>query len=105
MLRRRSYPRPVASTPGTSELRAIEAEVRTHPHGLVPRDLRRRQLLAVAEQHFVERGYAATSMDDVAAGAGRSEEHTSELQSQMRTSYADFCLKNKTKDIPQTKCR
>src|SRR3546814_9938827 len=27
--------------------------------------------------------------------AGRSEEHTSELQSLMRTSYAVFCLKNK----------
>src|SRR3546814_3042862 len=26
-------------------------------------------------------------------GASRSEEHTSELQSQMRTSYAVFCLK------------
>src|SRR3546814_7142631 len=29
----------------------------------------------------------------------RSEEHTSELQSLMRTSYAVFCLKNKTKYI------
>src|SRR3546814_4144137 len=28
---------------------------------------------------------------------GRSEEHTSELQSLMRTSYAVFCLKKKTK--------
>src|SRR3546814_7002631 len=27
---------------------------------------------------------------------GRSEEHTSELQSLMRMSYAVFCLKNKT---------
>src|SRR3546814_5178848 len=27
---------------------------------------------------------------------GRSEEHTSELQSLMRLSYADFCLKQKT---------
>src|SRR3546814_7491398 len=27
----------------------------------------------------------------------RSEEHTSELQSIMRTSYADFCLKKKHK--------
>src|SRR3546814_9796780 len=27
--------------------------------------------------------------------AGRSEEHTSELQSLMRTSYADFCLTKK----------
>src|SRR3546814_5416840 len=30
-------------------------------------------------------------------GLGRSEEHTSELQSLMRSSYADFCLKKKTK--------
>src|SRR3546814_4311606 len=30
-------------------------------------------------------------------GAGRSEEHTSELQSLMRISYAVFCLKQKTK--------
>src|SRR3546814_8877751 len=29
------------------------------------------------------------------AGAQRSEEHTSELQSLMRTSYAVFCLKKK----------
>src|SRR3546814_10856868 len=28
---------------------------------------------------------------------GRSEEHTSELQSLMRISYADFCLKKKKK--------
>src|SRR3546814_10085705 len=30
----------------------------------------------------------------------RSEEHTSELQSLMRTSYAVFCLKKKKKKIP-----
>src|SRR3546814_7118799 len=29
------------------------------------------------------------------AGVGRSEEHTSELQSLMRISYAVFCLQNK----------
>src|SRR3546814_1602940 len=29
---------------------------------------------------------------------GRSEEHTSELQSLMRSSYAVFCLKKKTTD-------
>src|SRR3546814_3178763 len=38
--------------------------------------------------HFVRR-----------AGRGRSEEHTSELQSLMRISYAVFCLKKKNKDI------
>src|SRR3546814_2188513 len=31
-------------------------------------------------------------------GMGRSEEHTSELQSLMRISYAVFCLKKKKKD-------
>src|SRR3546814_3674538 len=39
------------------------------------------------------------SQDDygfVATGRFRSEEHTSELQSLMRTSYAAFCLKKKT---------
>src|SRR3546814_6196324 len=30
----------------------------------------------------------------------RSEEHTSELQSLMRISYAVFCLKKKTHEIP-----
>src|SRR3546814_6911181 len=35
-------------------------------------------------------------------GAGRSEEHTSELQSLMRISYAVFCLKKKTR-IQQNK--
>src|SRR3546814_9821854 len=32
------------------------------------------------------------------AYAGRSEEHTSELQSLMRISYAVFCLKKKTQN-------
>src|SRR3546814_8410868 len=32
----------------------------------------------------------------------RSEEHTSELQSLMRISYAVFCLKKKRKNIQQT---
>src|SRR3546814_3126225 len=33
-----------------------------------------------------------------AQSTGRSEEHTSELQSLMRISYAVFCLKNKKKN-------
>src|SRR3546814_7725198 len=32
----------------------------------------------------------------------RSEEHTSELQSLMRTSYAVFCLKKKSSHVPHT---
>src|SRR3546814_4493035 len=42
---------------------------------------------------------------DESARAGRSEEHTSELQSLMRISYAVFCLKKKkiTKTLLQNK--
>src|SRR3546814_4794150 len=39
---------------------------------------------------------------DVALYSLRSEEHTSELQSLMRISYAVFCLKKKTKKLKQT---
>src|SRR3546814_7281798 len=38
--------------------------------------------------------FAGTAL--IIAGHSRSEEHTSELQSLMRTSYAVFCLKKKT---------
>src|SRR3546814_7059632 len=39
---------------------------------------------------------------DIAQQTRRSEEHTSELQSLMRISYAVFCLKKKTKKKQQT---
>src|SRR3546814_4112564 len=38
-----------------------------------------------------------------ASDGSRSEEHTSELQSLMRISYAVFCLKKKTKTIHKAK--
>src|SRR3546814_7071525 len=40
--------------------------------------------------------YFAAEHGPSACGMGRSEEHTSELQSLMRSSYAVFCLKKKT---------
>src|SRR3546814_15299234 len=42
------------------------------------------------------RGAPQARGDDRGGGNGRSEEHTSELQSLMRISYAVFCLKKKT---------
>src|SRR3546814_2522230 len=42
------------------------------------------------------RGGPASKVDDTLHAGGRSEEHTSELQSLMRISYAVFCLKKKT---------
>src|SRR3546814_7837363 len=38
---------------------------------------------------------------DIERGTGRSEEHTSELQSLMRISYAVFCLKKKKEQNKQ----
>src|SRR3546814_6153319 len=46
-----------------------------------------RRILKIGDQRF---------------GRHRSEEHTSELQSLMRNSYAVFCLKKKTKDKVET---
>src|SRR3546814_2744986 len=42
---------------------------------------------------------------DIGWQAGRSEEHTSELQSLMRTSYAVYCLKKTTNSTPQAEDR
>src|SRR3546814_3587981 len=44
-------------------------------------------------QMFLHRGERVRGL----RGRGRSEEHTSELQSLMRISYAVFCLKKKNK--------
>src|SRR3546814_5401598 len=46
---------------------------------------------------YVFRGISQTDEEPtVQGGFDRSEEHTSELQSLMRISYAVFCLKKKT---------
>src|SRR3546814_4206642 len=51
---------------------------------------------ALAGRHDLEPGIEpAHRRHDIGA---RSEEHTSELQSLMRISYAVFCLKKKTKE-------
>src|SRR3546814_5149195 len=74
---------------------------------------RRRRLVDVAQRQFLHRHQAALgpakdgSHDSLGASLDstctrtprRSEEHTSELQSLMRISYAVFCLKKKNKYI------
>src|SRR3546814_3846489 len=52
------------------------------------------QSVSLAEQGLI--GPAVRWLLDDHMPAERSEEHTSELQSLMRTSYAVFCLKKKT---------
>src|SRR3546814_4213662 len=64
---------------------------------------RREWLDAVETGHdHGDQGHCAGAANRVVVnvgGAGRSEEHTSELQSLMRISYAVFCLKNKNQSI------
>src|SRR3546814_3079590 len=55
------------------------------------------ELVAPEEVDGIEVGHVVPSprAPQVGAVVSRSEEHTSELQSLMRISYAVFCLKNK----------
>src|SRR3546814_9674475 len=57
---------------------------------------RRRLGLATPSRRARWRGYVGVRRHELRrTGADRSEEHTSELQSLMRNSYAVFCLKKK----------
>src|SRR3546814_2460716 len=61
------------------------------------------EIRAAAEGDQVDVVAAAGGVAQLIAGHGtqvRSEEHTSELQSLMRISYAVFCLKKKTIKTP-----
>src|SRR3546814_6562222 len=60
--------------------------------------------LAGVEAVWQDRRRAEAMRDGATLIAPRSEEHTSELQSLMRTSYAVFCLKKKKKNDRQTDC-
>src|SRR3546814_4379667 len=57
----------------------------------------RGELIAQIDLEIVELGNIEFAADQIR----RSEEHTSELQSLMRISYAVFCLKKKNKNIHQ----
>src|SRR3546814_6789264 len=66
-------------------------------------------LAARAERALLCRRHAGDEEDEVEhdgrrdqSDPARSEEHTSELQSLMRTSYAVFCLKKKKQPQPET---
>src|SRR3546814_7610001 len=71
----------------------IEIDCDGHRSGLGPDDPRLVEVGRILHDGGVELGGVMTH-------AGRSEEHTSELQSLMRISYAVFCLKKKNnKDL------
>src|SRR3546814_7755210 len=72
-------------------------ESNSHDRPCLGRDIRR----AWAKPQSDQRGLEALAHPEQEQGCRRSEEHTSEIQSLMRISYAVFCLKqhtNKTTD-------
>src|SRR3546814_5331352 len=77
--------------------RRVEAErlqiARQHLHGRDSAILDRRDKFAARREGKVG---AAPEAEALCISEVRSEEHTSELQSLMRISYAVFCLKQKT---------
>src|SRR3546814_2215931 len=78
--------------------RACDTQCRGAWHQRAPVRRLRRSLM----RHVV---FLLAALAAATAVQARSEEHTSELQSLMRTSYAAFCLKKKKKDQHTNKQR
>src|SRR3546814_3145950 len=83
--------------PYTTLFRSAGTIIRTRHHDADRRALRtgNEGLAAVDDPVVAIAAAAGLHHGGVRAGAARSEEHTSELQSLMRISYAVFCLKKK----------
>lgn len=64
-------------------------EVAAHAHGRVPRELRRRQVLTEARALFVECGYHAASMDELARRMGVSKPVVYDLAGSKEQLFAD----------------
>src|SRR5437016_2404433 len=54
-------------------MNSLAEEVAAYPRGRVPREVRRRQVIALSTELFAERGYDGASMDELARRAGVSK--------------------------------
>src|SRR3546814_1862050 len=84
----------------TGDLQVCPAIAAVQPHrheGIAPAS---GEEDAIPVRSEMRTGKAVCTTDDLhpAVAGIRSEEHKSELQSRMRTSYAGFCLKKKKKE-------
>src|SRR3546814_7169814 len=92
------------------DYRASGLSLRAHPLAFLRDELRARKMISCEELQSVKDGrwinLAGVVLVRQKPGSAkgvmfiRSEEHTSELQSLMRISYAVFCLKKKKKTPP-----
>src|SRR3546814_1560107 len=88
----------------TARMLDVNLQMSLMPQDTPTRESLWRAVLHISElQHGYDARYPAVTPLDVLhymvrepANPSRSEEHTSELQSLMRISYAVFCLKKKT---------
>src|SRR3546814_8242700 len=91
--------------PYTTLFRSASNSRRIRPCGRPSRGARRRAAGSPFRSEFLHlRAYRTPVVDTARRGpvppcAMRSEEHTSELQSLMRISYAVFCLKKKNPNL------
>src|SRR3546814_8271092 len=82
--------------PYTTLFRSLPGAYRAFPEALVPPQGRLRRGAGALGRQLPAAGQPAGRLQLVRLGQRRrSEEHTSELQSLMRISYAVFCLKKK----------
>src|SRR3546814_2176787 len=78
---------------GDAPALAIQQQLQSQLIGLDPFNLN--HLRAIVQATVAAHRPARVAGAELAPGSHRSEEHTSELQSLMRISYAVFCLKKK----------
>src|SRR3546814_3098461 len=93
---------PVVAAPQEPDLVVlwnIGIEEQQFPFKLLPdRGAKRLRIWRQAEAGIVRISPDLEVLGKIVIGIARSEEHTSELQSLMRLSYAVFCLKKKNQD-------
>jgi len=86
-----SPPLTAAVGAGTRHTATSGTQVAAYAHGRVPRDVRRRQVLELATELFVERGFAAASMDELAKRAGVSKPVIYDLIGSKEALFGEVC--------------
>src|SRR3546814_7879063 len=85
------------------EVEATELFEALYPCGSITGAPKHRTMEIIHELERTPRGLYTGAIGWFEPPTSRSEEHTSELQSLMRISYAVFCLKKQTKTIKRKK--
>lgn len=69
--------------------RELAHAVAAYPHGRVPREVRRKHLVAVATELFIEKGFEGASMDELARRVGISKPVVYDLVGSKQDLYRD----------------